>query len=78
MKKQVVTIAVYVDMENIASTDFELEDLMNTHLKGDDDHSYSFAIKAAYGNQATSKKILKDQLICGQTSFIRPSQNPHN
>ena len=63
MKKQAFTIAVYVDMENIASSDFILEDLMNALLKGDDDHSCSFVIKAAYGNQATSKKILKDQLI---------------
>ena len=63
MRKQAFTIAVYVDMENIASSDFSLEDLMNTLLKADDDQSCSFVIKAAYGNQASSKKTLKDQLI---------------
>lgn len=63
MKKQAFTIAVYVDMENVASSEFVLEDLMNALLKGDDDQSSSFVIKAAYGNQMTSKKTLKDQLI---------------
>jgi uncharacterized LabA/DUF88 family protein len=63
LKKQSFTIAVYVDMENIASSEFVLEDLMNALLKGDDDQSCSFVIKAAYGNQASSKKVLKDQLI---------------
>lgn len=28
MKKQMYNIAVYVDMENVASTEFALEDLM--------------------------------------------------
>ena len=63
MKKQMYNIAVYVDMENVASTDFVLEDLMSALLRADDDHNCIFVIKAAYGNQSSSKKTLKEQLI---------------
>lgn len=51
MKKQMYNIAVYVDMENVASTEFALEDLMSALLRADDDHNCIFVIKAAYGNQ---------------------------
>lgn len=63
MKKQMYNIAVYVDMENVASTDFALEDLMSALLRADDDHNCIFVIKAAYGNQTNGKKTLKEQLI---------------
>ena len=63
MKKQMYNIAVYVDMENVASTEFALEDLMSALLRADDDHNCIFVIKAAYGNQTIGKKTLKEQLI---------------
>jgi uncharacterized LabA/DUF88 family protein len=63
MKKQMFNIAVYVDMENVASIDFSLEDLMGALLRADDDHNCVFVIKAAYGNQNNGKKTLKEQLI---------------
>ncbi|ABF10223.1 NYN domain-containing protein [Cupriavidus metallidurans] len=63
MKKQVLNIAVYVDMENVASIDFALEDLMSALLLAEDDHNCIFVIKAAYGSQGNAKKALKEQLI---------------
>ncbi|UIF89009.1 NYN domain-containing protein [Cupriavidus sp. UYPR2.512] len=63
MKKQIYNTAVYVDMENVASIDFALDDLMSALLRADDDHNCIFVIKAAYGNQSSSKKTLKEQLI---------------
>lgn len=50
-------------MENVSSSDFILEDLMNAFLSIDDGFNCIFAIKSAYGNQNTSKKALKDQII---------------
>lgn len=58
MKKQVLNIAVYVDMENVASIDFALEDLMSALLLAEDDHNCIFVIKAAYGSQGNAKKAL--------------------
>lgn len=63
MKKQIFNIAVYVDMENVAGIDFALEALMSALLRADDDSNCVFVIKAAYGNQNISKKLLKEQLI---------------
>ncbi|MFM4836134.1 NYN domain-containing protein [Aeromonas veronii] len=63
MKKQNFNIAVYIDMENISSLDFILEDLMNSLLSSDEGLNSIFAIKSAYGNQSTSKKTLKEQII---------------
>lgn len=63
MKKQMFNIAVYVDMENVASIDFSLEELMSALLRADDDYNCIFVIKAAYGNQNNGKKALKEQLI---------------
>lgn len=63
MKKQMFNVAVNVDMENVASIDFGLEDLMSALLRADDDHNCIFVIKAAYGNQINGKKSLKEQLI---------------
>ena len=50
-------------MENVSSSDFILEDLMNSLLSTDDGLNCIFAIKSAYGNQSISKKTLKDQII---------------
>ncbi|MBB6054499.1 NYN domain-containing protein [Tolumonas osonensis] len=63
MKKQNFNIAVYIDMENVSSSDFILEDLMNALLSTDDGLNCIFAIKSAYGNQSISKKTLKEQII---------------
>ncbi|WP_105174283.1 NYN domain-containing protein [Pseudoalteromonas sp. T1lg122] len=63
MKKQNLNIAVYIDMENVASSEFVLEDVMNSFLSADDDYNCIFAIKAAYGNQARAKKSLKKQIV---------------
>ena len=50
-------------MENVSSSDFILEDLMNALLSTDDGLNCIFAIKSAYGNQSISKKTLKEQII---------------
>jgi len=63
LKKQNFNIAVYIDMENVSSSDFVLEDLMNALLSTDDGLNCIFAIKSAYGNQSISKKALKEQII---------------
>lgn len=63
MKKKNFNIAVYIDMENIAANDFQLEDIMNSFLSADDEYNCIFAIKAAYGNQSIAKKSLKSQII---------------
>lgn len=63
MKKQNLNIAVYIDMENVASSEFVLEDVMNSFLSADDDYNCIFAIKAAYGNQCKAKKTLKTQIV---------------
>ena len=46
MKKQMCNIVGYVDMENVASTELALEDLMSALLRADDDHNCIFVIKA--------------------------------
>ncbi|EGR3047853.1 NYN domain-containing protein, partial [Vibrio parahaemolyticus] len=58
MKKKNFNIAVYIDMENIAASDFQLEEVMNSFLSADDEYNCIFTIKSAYGNQATAKKSL--------------------
>ncbi len=63
MKKKNFNIAVYIDMENIAASDFQLEDVMNSFLSADDEYNCIFTIKSAYGNQATAKKTLKTQIL---------------
>ncbi len=63
MRKTSFKIAVYVDMENIASSEFSLEELMNGLMKADEDQHCTFVIKVAYGNQNSAKKTLKEQLI---------------
>ncbi|MGF1727544.1 NYN domain-containing protein [Photobacterium nomapromontoriensis] len=63
MIKQNFNIAVYIDMENMASSDFILEDVMNSLLSVDDEYNCIFAIKSAYGNQAIAKKSLKKQVV---------------
>lgn len=63
MRKKNFNIAVYVDMENIASAEFNLEEVMNSFLSADDEYNCVFTIKAAYGNQATAKKTLKSQIL---------------
>lgn len=63
MTKQNFNIAVYIDMENMTSVDFVLEDVMNSLLSADDGYNCIFAIKAAYGNQCRAKKTLKQQVI---------------
>lgn len=50
-------------MENIAASDFQLEDVMNSFLSADDEYNCIFTIKSAYGNQATAKKTLKTQIL---------------
>ena len=63
MKKENFNIAVYIDMENMASTEFLLEEVMNSFLSADDEYSCIFAIKSAYGNQSIAKKSLKRQIV---------------
>ncbi len=63
MKKQNLNIAVYIDMENVASSEFVLENVMNSFLSADDDYNCIFAIKAAYGDQSRAKKTLKTQIV---------------
>ena len=63
MKKQNFNIAVYIDMENVSSSDFILEDLMKALRSSDDGFNCIFAIKSEYGNQSISKKTLKEQII---------------
>ncbi|KAB7665068.1 NYN domain-containing protein [Plesiomonas shigelloides] len=63
MKKLNFNIAVYIDMENVSSSEFVLEDVMNALLSSDSELNCIFAIKSAYGNQAVAKKKLKEQII---------------
>jgi uncharacterized protein (TIGR00288 family) len=70
MKKTNFNIAVYIDMENMAASDFVLEDVMNSFLSADDDCNCIFAIKSAYGNQNRAKKQLKDQIVEHNFSII--------
>lgn len=63
MKKLNFNIAVYIDMENVSSSEFVLEDVMNALLSSDSELNCIFAIKSAYGNQAIAKKKLKEQII---------------
>ncbi|WP_372873263.1 NYN domain-containing protein [Shewanella sp.] len=63
MRKQNLNIAVYIDMENVASSEFVLEDVMNSFLSTDEDYNCIFAIKSAYGNQNAAKKTLKSQIL---------------
>lgn len=70
MKKTNFNIAVYIDMENMASPDFVLEDVMNSFLSADDDCNCIFAIKSAYGNQNIARKQLKDQIVEHNFSII--------
>lgn len=62
MRKTSFKIAVYVDMENVASSEFSLEELMNGLMKADEDQHCTFVIKVAYGNQSSAKKLLKNSL----------------
>lgn len=50
-------------MENVASSEFVLEDVMNSFLSTDDDYNCIFAIKSAYGNQNAAKKTSKSQIV---------------
>ena len=70
MKKQNLNIAVYIDMENVTSSEFVLEDVMNSFLSADEDYNCIFAIKAAYGNQDNVKKTLKSQIVEHNFSII--------
>ncbi|GAM62827.1 hypothetical protein JCM19232_4504 [Vibrio ishigakensis] len=63
MKKKNYNIAAYIDMENIATSDFQLEEVMNSLLRADDEYNCILTIKLAYGNQATAKKSLKTQIL---------------
>lgn len=63
MKKLNFNMAVYIDMENVSSSEFVLEDVMNALLSSDSELNCIFAIKSAYGNQAIAKKKLKEQII---------------
>lgn len=63
MKKKNFNIAVYIDMENMAASEFKLEDVMNSFLSADDEYNCVFTIKSAYGNQAIAKKTLKSQIV---------------
>ncbi|WP_228779349.1 NYN domain-containing protein [Methylobacter sp. BlB1] len=63
MKKQNFNIAVYIDMESIASVDFLLDEVMNSLLLSDEDLNCIFVIKSAYGNQINAKKDLKNQIV---------------
>jgi uncharacterized LabA/DUF88 family protein len=50
-------------MENIASSDFLLDEVMNSLLLSEEDLNCIFAIKSAYGDQNTAKKNLKTQIV---------------
>lgn len=63
MKKNNLNIAVYIDMENVSSSEFKLEDVMNSFLSSDEEYNCIFAIKAAYGDQSCAKKTLKKQIV---------------
>lgn len=50
-------------MENIAASDFQLEEVMNSFLSADDEYNCIFTIKSAYGNQATAKKSDRKSVV---------------
>jgi|GEM_PF-6266747 len=70
MQRSLMNIAVYIDMENMTSTDFKLEDVMTTLMQSDDATNCVFAIKSAYGNQQVAKKQLKKQILENNFSIV--------
>ncbi|WP_249185369.1 NYN domain-containing protein [Moritella sp. 5] len=63
MIKKNYNIAVYVDMENMASVDFVLENVMSSLLTVEDEYNCIAVIKSAYGDQEGANKRLKKQLV---------------
>lgn len=70
MQRSILNIAVYVDMENMASADFKLDEAMNALMQSDEATNCVFAIKAAYGNQQIAKKSLKRQILENNFSIV--------
>lgn len=70
MQRSLMNIAVYIDMENMTSSDFKLDEVMTSLMQSDDATNCVFAIKSAYGNQQVAKKQLKQQILENNFSIV--------